>query len=72
MPDFKVNEDGQRIAEELEKLDPTKVKHILFCPRKWTNSPIHKSVVKFLEQKHKSERRSLKSKMIFKNHEKEN
>lgn len=66
MPNFKVNEDGQRIAEELEKLDPTKVKHILFCPRKWTNSPVHKQVVKFLEMKRKSEERSSKIAREFK------
>ena len=66
MPNFKVNEDGQRIAEELEKLEPTKVEHTPFCPRAFINSPVHKAVVKFLKEKHKSEKRSLKSKMIFK------
>ena len=66
MPNFKVNEDGQRIAEELEKLDPTKVEHHLFCPRKFINSPVHKDIVNFLEMKRKSEEESRKIKRIFK------
>lgn len=64
MPDFKVNEEGQKIAEELEK-SGVKTEHHLFCPRKWMNSPIHKQVVKFLERKHKSEERSYKDLMKF-------
>ena len=66
MPNFKVNEDSQRIAEELEKLDPTKIEHHLFCPRKWVNSPVHKDIVNFLEMKRKSEERSYKELMKFK------